>query len=673
MKNKTKIMYSLTILVLAILILSIGTYAYFSAKIQDTRDKEQETTKFKTCKIAEATTISDIPQSIGNFQSIDIYPGHKEVIGMSVSARGDIHSVSNFEFLYHIEENTFGSNIKVSIYKSKEVIPTTENYFACEKKVKTLGNQVMYYEECQEKDLGSLVEETILSNNSETIRIGKDSIVVTSNQEEIRYYYVVLEFLNQEDNQNTTMSSKLSGNITINPILEKTSYKESILNGTDPILKDELIPVIIDNAGVVRKADEAEEWYRYENKTWANAVILKNENEMYCPGEIIPEDQIESYFVWIPKYRYQLWNLGNYSGLSSVNNNMSKEIPIIFGNEDTNDENTFECKTPAKSGQSGNCKVGDFMTHPAFLAFDSTGFWVGKFETGYLDAVSQSVENVNAPEKVQIKPNVYSWRGIQVANAFYTSYGYKRNLDSHMMKNTEWGAVAYLSYSKYGSHTDVRINNNNLRLTGYASVKEPTCGYTGDNRSCNQYGSAKEVTMPWNTLIGHLASTTGNITGIYDMSGGGNEYVMGVMVDKNGRPMSGRNSKSNSGFNGSFGCPTCDGDTSGKTSLTTGFPFPTDAKYYDAYQYAEVDKAYQRRILGDATGEMGPFGNATYGTQTRQIGSWYGDEAYFLNHWSPWFGRGGVFDPGTGAGLFNFVNGQGFASGPSFRIVLNIN
>jgi hypothetical protein len=77
--------------------------------------------------------------------------------------------------------------------------------------------------------------------------------------------------------------------------------------------------------------------------------------------------------------------------------------------------------------------------------------------------------------------------------------------------------------------------------------------------------------------------------------------------------------------------------------------------------------------LGDATGEMGPFGNATYGTQTRQIGSWYGDEAYFLNHWSPWFGRGGVFDPGTGAGLFNFVNGQGFASGPSFRIVLNIN
>ena len=27
---------------------------------------------------------------------------------------------------------------------------------------------------------------------------------------------------------------------------------------------------------------------------------------------------------------------------------------------------------------------------------------------------------------------------------------YQRELDSHMMKNTEWGAVAYLSHSIYG-------------------------------------------------------------------------------------------------------------------------------------------------------------------------------------------------------------------------------
>ena len=32
-----------------------------------------------------------------------------------------------------------------------------------------------------------------------------------------------------------------------------------------------------------------------------------------------------------------------------------------------------------------------------------------------------------------------------MANAFNTSYNYKRDLDSHMMKNTEWGAGAYMN------------------------------------------------------------------------------------------------------------------------------------------------------------------------------------------------------------------------------------
>ena len=93
------------------------------------------------------------------------------------------------------------------------------------------------------------------------------------------------------------------------------------------------------------------------------------------------------------------------------------------------------------------------MTHPAFISIPSTGFWVGKFETGYKGATSTSGarQNVNDASKVIIKPNVYSWKEIQVANAFYTSYNYQRELDSHMMKNTEWGAVAYLQHSTYGS------------------------------------------------------------------------------------------------------------------------------------------------------------------------------------------------------------------------------
>jgi hypothetical protein len=453
-----------------------------------------------------------------------------------------------------------------------------------------------------------------------------------------------------------------------------SKYNEPLLNGTDPVLSEGLIPVTIDNNGIVKKASLGSKWYSYQDKQWANAVILLDSSILYADGETIPESNIESYFVWIPKYRYQIWDLGEYENLSEVDNSKPHEIPIIFGDYDTRDI-LGECKTPMLSGESGNCEVGDYMTHPAFISMNTTGLWVGKFETGYkgsTDKISAQVNNVE-PGSIQIKPNVNSWRGIQVANAFYTSYEYKRNFDSHMMKNTEWGAVSYLQHSKYGSMSSVRFNNNSNFVAGYASVKEPTCGYTGKNEECNQYGTDSSVTQPWNTSVGYLGSTTGNITGIYDMSGGSWEYMMSVMVDQNGIPMSGRNSLYHSGFNGVFSCPTCDNDNSGNTSLTTGRPFPTDNKYYDTYVFAENAETYNRRILGDATGEMGPFATAIYETKNRQIGSWYADEAWYVSILNSWFIRSAYYSNGYGTGVFAFGHATGHVyNDVSFRIVLGM-
>ena len=444
-----------------------------------------------------------------------------------------------------------------------------------------------------------------------------------------------------------------------------SEYKESILNGTDPVLEDPLIPVTIESDGTVRKASLANEWYSYEKKNWANAVILFDENETYEDGEVIPEEKIESYFVWIPKYRYQLWDLGNYDSLTSIDTSKIHEIPIIFGDYNTSDGNVGECTTPMTSGATGNCTVGDYMTHPAFISIPSTGFWAGKFETG---TTLSSDYNVRNGEAIQIRPNVSSWRGIQVANAFYTSYDYQRSLDSHMMKNTEWGAVAYLQHSIYGSQTSVRINNNSSYITGYQANNEPTCGYTATNEECNRYCNDGSCNTAYPNSV--LASTTGNISGIYDMSGGAWEYVMGIMLDQNGNPMSGRNNLYNSGFNGTFGCPTCDSDTSGLTSLTGGYDWP-DKKYYDTYAYATVDEQFQRRILGDAAGEMGPFANATYLTQSRQISSWYANQSYFVSTYASWNVRGAAHTDGLNAGMFAFSNANGHMDGSaSFRIVL---
>ena len=173
------------------------------------------------------------------------------------------------------------------------------------------------------------------------------------------------------------------------------------------------------------------------------------------------------------------------------------------------------------------------------------------------------------------------------------------------------------------------------------------------------------------------------------MSGGASEYVMGVQVDNNGLPLSGRHNIYNSGFNGTLGCPTCDttgdnlvvGVDSSITSITNGIDLP-ESKYYDSYK-VNSNGNRKNRILGDATGEMGPFGTIqTTGTTAecgetgicnRPISSWYTDTSWFVSSGNPWFNRGGNYYNGFGAGAFSFSYYGGHAYGYfSFRLVLCI-
>lgn len=457
------------------------------------------------------------------------------------------------------------------------------------------------------------------------------------------------------------------------------TYTESLLNGADPVLSNNLVAVLLADDGTVTKADINNEWYNYGNKNWANAVVLKNQNISYSIGAVIPETNIESYFVWIPKYSYQLWDLGNYSSRTTLKD-ATQKINIKFGLTNTSNAVNGECTTPITSGDSGNCQIGDYMTHPAFLAFNTNGIWVGKFETGYDGANSTTSAQINISDssKVIIKSNVYSWRGIQPANAFQTSYNYFREADSHMMKNTEWGAVAYLSHSIYGAQSSIRFNNNSNFITGYSSTEEPTLGYNAetsiDGNKTDKVVQGEDGTYTVNYFsdnqaVNVIASTTGNKTGIYDMSGGAWEFMMGIMADTNGNTYSGRNISYNSGFTGNLGCPTCDSND-GTTSII-GINFP-DSRYYDLYVYGNSDKLFSNRILGDATGEAGPFQSTLDPDNlSRSKNSWYGDYAYFTYYGNPWFIRGGGWTLGSETGSFAFATSNGAKSnGHSFRIVL---
>ena len=385
-------------------------------------------------------------------------------------------------------------------------------------------------------------------------------------------------------------------------------------NVVTPNLGAGMIPVTISDDGTVTYVAANSNWYNYCDKKWANAVILSSGS--YRVGDTIPESSIQSYFVWIPRFRYKLWN-------TSTASKKAHSIEIEFETKDT---------TPSTGSNNG-----EWLTHPAFTSFNSNGFWVGKFETGYNGATSTSAAQVNSSDtsKVIIKPNVYSWRYITVGNIFLTSYNYKRNLDSHMMKNTEWGAVAYLSHSQFGIGYEVNINNNSSNKTGYSALLS-----TDQQTYPGTSGDGSDYNLAYNTKIGYLASTTGNITGVYDMSGGTWEFVAGYI----------------SGNTGSSG-------------LT---PTNYDSKYFDVYNSSSSDTSYTYRILGDATGEMGPFRNYVDNDSTsRYHNSWYRDESSFVDSSNPWFGRGGHYSYGTLAGQFYFDGRTGAASvNIGFRIVL---
>ena len=452
--------------------------------------------------------------------------------------------------------------------------------------------------------------------------------------------------IEQEDGSMVYPYNNKTFTVTVNVysqdnIVMNRDYSESILNGTDPVLKDNLVPIVIASDGTVTKADVKKKWYKYENKEWANAVILKDETKTYNNGDTIPEDNIESYFVWIPRYKYQIFDEGNYTGLTSIQNKV-QTINVVFENKDT---------TPS----NGTTK-GSYLTHPAFTSFDSNGFWVGKFETGYDGATSNSAAVVNSVDisKIIIKPNVYSWRNMTVGNMFKNSYDYQRSLDSHMMKNTEWGSVAYLQHSIYGSQASVRINNNEAYITGYASTIEPTTGPTSSSTSTNRHESTSlgvdgTYTVNYLNSKSSVASTTGNKSGIYDMAGGSWEYVAGYTTGA-----------------------TTVGGNSGITSIYQDFfTNSTYTKYWDKYT-STTNTQFNNRILGDATGEMGPFGNEKDpDSGTRQKSSWYGDFANFAFSSLPWFSRGCYWYYGTESGAFAFGSNSGTTNTLySFRIVL---
>lgn len=506
------------------------------------------------------------------------------------------------------------------------------------------------------------------------------------------YNYQLVIWLDINSNPNGLVFSK---NILVEG-MQVSSLDKSGANY--PELTDNMIPVYYDKTsdteGVWRVADkknlnETYKWFDYNDFMWANAVTVKENGTTsrsdYLKADLGTEvkmEDITTMWVWIPRYKYVIFN---------GNNELSEEqeIKVTFehGIDKTgtvsckeniltaNDSSSSETCTDTINGSIINNK--STYTHPAFTFGDEelTGIWYAKFEMSTdqnsVCTTSQSYDNCDKEDlNVYVKPDQISLRYQKIINEFKSIrnmelfnniHGFTQNetattssqtgeitndnnnIDIHMQKNMEWGAVTYLAYSKYGKYgnslytgTNKRVYKNNW-YQQLSSVYNYKTGYSG--YSYNAAPSTTNVVL-YNDLTdlgsgngykGAGASTTGTVYGIYDMNGGAYEYVMGNMVNSSGAFY----------------------------SHSAGFTASPLAKYYDKYSY------YSTKSLAQASVSRGRFGDATKETTKGYVestGSWEGSYRIFPYYGFSWSTRGGRASISSYSGINDLISLNGYST-----------
>ena len=376
-------------------------------------------------------------------------------------------------------------------------------------------------------------------------------------------------------------------------------------------------PVIKDGMELVTYNEETGEWETNNSSSaydYAAGEGTEDNNSSKWANAKVTIDGVGSYFVWIPRYAYKItYNEDRTGGII--------DVKFLIGTTDQYYDDNGELQTAKRATTGHEDTTSDYYVHPAFTnnvdlggwSKELTGIWVGKYEVSRLDATA---ETQGIDTKMKVQPGVSSFRSETIGNMYTYARNYSSNLNSHMLKNSEWGAVVYLTYSQYGRNGhEVTINNSSKYITGSAGN---SVSAEADVGTTNDYTSKQGV----------LASTTGNVYGIYDLSGGAYELVAAYNTEGNSEEL----------YNGK--------------SLES-----------------EENEEYVTKYTGENINVNYIIGDATYETK-----NWNGDNSSFLKAANPFFVRSGYFNHKSVAGIFfTFIgNGTDPDASSSSRICLVI-
>jgi len=426
------------------------------------------------------------------------------------------------------------------------------------------------------------------------------------------------EILNEMDNDygDIEFSSDADSDANL-PTSTSTEDWDGYVN--KPHLLSNMTAIYFDDEGneveLTASSSQAEwnKWYDYSAQKWANAKTNDG-----------------SYWVWIPRFAYKITN--------TINNGASRNISIVFiDNESRNNAVEYSMKYPELTDDG---QMTDYVVHPAFgtnlenggTNTHRSGFWVAKYEmsmersdnggeTWYyadgVDALTKNAGNTNSVRAVS-KPGVSSWSNITIGNAYSNSFYYNRDEgNSHLMKNSEWGALVYLTHSVYGRDgVEVSINTSKDYITGTGGV---------------------------------LASSTGNEYGVYDLSGGAYEYISAYILNAEGAE-----------YRNEFGTSFAKENKS--TEYLTIYPYnQTSDTYRDNWN---AYKEYATTRFGDAILETS--------TDGAEYNSWNEQVSIYPCLIGPFLARGGLYTS-TGAyapGIYGFARAMGSEDNCTFRIIM---